>query len=38
MPRKPDIEAIQSAVRALEKKRDDQEQKLDNYLPNLSIE
>ncbi|HYA41435.1 MAG TPA: hypothetical protein VEF34_09045, partial [Syntrophobacteraceae bacterium] len=32
-----DIESIQSEVRALDKKRDDQKQKLDSYLSNLSI-
>jgi hypothetical protein len=33
-----EIETIQSEVRALDKKRDDQQQTLDNYLANLSIE
>ena len=33
-----EIEAIQSEIRELHKKHNDQEQKLDNYLANLSIE
>jgi len=33
-----DIETIQSEVRSLEKKRDDQRQKLNGYLANLSIQ
>jgi len=33
-----DIETIQSEVRTLDKKRDERQQELDNYLANLSVE
>jgi hypothetical protein len=33
-----EIEAIQAEIRALQKKQEEQEQKLDDYLANLSIE